>query len=165
LKGDEQKILLAIVNASVWETYSTPEIALNILKNSGYFNLIENDELKSEILGYDVIVKNYTNYSVFISEVLHSVDTSTLSLYNVKDGLAIMENMYSASLRNRQLFVADSDIPADIAFKTYDKKEFLAFTTKLEQVTLLLSDMNIQYRFILDQEIKLLKLIEKEYRE
>ena len=165
LKGNEQKFFLAIANATVWQIYATPEIALNTLKNSGYFNLLENDELKSEILGYDGIVKSFTNYSNFLSNVQHSVDTSTLSLYSLNNGLGVMNNMYLASIKNGQLFISDRDIPSGIEFKTYNKNDFIAFIKKMEQITLLLGDMNVQYHFILDQEIKLLKLIEKEYPE
>ena len=165
LKGNEKTIFKIIINASTWDLYSTPEIALNILKNSGYFNLIENTELKTDILEYDGILKNYSNYSNFISVVQHTVDTSALSFFKLNDAVNILTKMYQASLKDGQFFIGDKDIPDDIIFKTYDKSVFLAFASKLQQITYLLNDMNTQYHLILDQEVKLLKSINKDYSE
>ena len=165
LKGNEKIIFKIITNATAWRLYSTPEIALNILKNSGYFNLIENTELKTEILEYDGILKNYSNYSNFISVVQHTVDTSTLSFFKLNDIVNSIGKQYQASLKDGQFFIADKDIPDDIIFKTYDKTVFLAFASRLEQITQLLNDMNAQYHLIQDQELKLLKSINKEYPE
>ena len=163
IKGNEKRVFKIITNATAWKLYTTPEIALNILKNSGAFNLIENTGLKTEILEYDAILRNYTNYSNFISSAQHTVDTSTLSFFRLKDVINIFPKMYQASLKDGQIFITDRDIPDDIIFKTYDKNVFSAFTSRLEQITHLLNDMNVQYLFIRDQEMKLLKSIEKEY--
>jgi hypothetical protein len=165
LKGNEKTILKIITNATAWYTYSTPEVGLNILKNSGYFNLIENTELKTEILEYDGILKSYSNHSSFISSVEHTVDTSTLSFFKLNDLVNIIRKQYQAFQKDGQWFIAGKDIPDDIIFKTYDKTVFLAFAARLEQITYLLNDMNVQYRTILDQEVKLLKSINKEYSE
>ena len=98
LRGNEKTVFKVITNACAWQVYSTPEIAMNILKNSGYYNLIENTELKKEILGYDVIIQNYSNYSNFISSVQHTVDTSTLSFFKLNDVIYGLGKEYQASL-------------------------------------------------------------------
>ncbi len=165
LKGNEKTIFTIITNATAWQLYSTPEIAMNILKNSGYYNLIENSELKKEILGYDVIIKNYSNYSNFLSSVQHTVDTSSLSFFKYNDVIHILGRQYQASLKDGQFFITDKDIPDDIILKTYDKAVFLAFVLRLEQVTLLLNDIKSHYNLIKLQEVKILKLINKEYPE
>ena len=163
IKGNEKIFFKTITNATAWNLYATPEIALNIFKNSGLFNLIENTELKTEILKYDAILKSYTNYSNFISTVQHTVDTSTLAFFQLKNIIDIFPKMYRASLKDGQIFITDRDVPDVETFKTYDKIVFLAFAKKLEQITQLLNDMNVQYLFIRDQEVKLLKSIDKEY--
>ena len=165
LKGNEKAIFKVITNASAWELYSTPEVAMNILKNSGYFNLIENTEFKKEILRYDVLIKNYLNYSNFITSVLHTVDTSTLSFFKFNDVINNLGKAYQTFLKDGHYFITDKDISDDVLFRTYDKTVFLAFVSKLEQVTLLLNDITTHYHFIKDQEVKLLKLINKEYPE
>ena len=165
LRGNEKTVFKVITNACAWQVYSTPEIAMNILKNSGYYNLIENTELKKEILGYDVIIQNYSNYSNFISSVQHTVDTSTLSFFKLNDVIYGLGKEYQASLKDGQFFIADKDIPSDLIFKTYDKTVFLAFAARLEQITLLLNDITSHYHFIQDQEVKLLKSINKDYHE
>jgi Na+-transporting methylmalonyl-CoA/oxaloacetate decarboxylase gamma subunit len=165
LRGNEKTVFKVITNACAWQVYSTPEIAMNILKNSGYYNLIENTELKKEILGYDVIIQNYSNYSNFISSVQHTVDTSTLSFFKLNDVIYGLGKEYQASLKDGQFFIADKDIPSDLIFKTYDKTVFLAFAARLEQITLLLNDITSHYHFIQDQEVKLLKSINKDYPE
>lgn len=165
LKGNEKKIFKIIINATAWQLYSTPEIAMNILKNSGYLNLIENTELKKEILGYDDIIKNYSNYSNFISSVQHTVDTSTLSFFKLNDVINSLGKQYQASLKDGQFFISNKDISDNVIFRTYDKTVFLAFASRLEQVTLLLNDINSHYHIIKNQEVKLLKLINKEFPE
>lgn len=165
LKGNEKNIFKVITNATAWQLYSTPEIAMNILKNSGYFNLIENTELKKEILAYDVIIKNYSNYSNFISSVQHTVDTSTLSFFKLNDVIKSIDKQYQASLKDGQFFISDKDISDSVLFRTYDKTIFLTFASRLEQVTQLLNDINSHYHFIKDQEVKLLNSINKEYPE
>src|ERR1700759_4409184 len=46
LKGNERKIMMVIFNATDWNTYAPPEIALNVLKDAGAFNLIQKEKVK-----------------------------------------------------------------------------------------------------------------------
>ncbi len=85
LKGNERKIGMGIQNATLWSLYQPPEISLYLLKNSGSFNLIENEKVKAEILDYNGVFNNYIKYSEFIASVQHSVDTAAAALITRHD--------------------------------------------------------------------------------
>ena len=63
LKGNDRKITRAIINATNWQVYTPPEVALDILKHSGTFNLIENEKVKTVILTFNADINEYIKYS------------------------------------------------------------------------------------------------------
>jgi hypothetical protein len=162
LKGNERKISKAIFNATFWNVYVPPEIALDLLKSSG--NLINNKKTKTEILKYNTVLNDYIKYSEFIIGAEHYVDTSmtllidrkVLRKFGVELGLNIRTRGYDAFLNN-------SDIPDTVIFKTYNKSAFLNFTQKLDQMDFLLSDMLISYKIILEEDTTLLRVLKGEY--
>ena len=88
-----------------------------------------------------------------------------ISFFKFNDAINTLGKQYQASLKDGQFFITDKDISDNVIFRTYDKTIFLAFASRLEQVTILLNDIVSHYHFIKDQEVKLLKSINKEYPE
>ena len=123
LKENERKISKAIFNATIWNVYVPPEIALDLLKNSG--NLINHEKAKMEILKYNSLINNYVKYSEFLVAAEHSVDTSmtllidrkVLRKFNADVNLNIQKNFYAP-------FLDDSEIPDTVMLKTYGKAAF-----------------------------------------
>lgn len=163
LKGNERKISMGIQNATFWNLYQPPEISLYLLKNSGSFNLIENEKVKTAILDYNALVNNYIKYSEFIASVQHSVDTAAAGLLTRNDVRIFLIKALEHTRKGEIGFIGIDDTPAEIKFKTYSKDDFLKFESRLDQITSKLNDMNYQYQSILAKDAKLLKLIKEEY--
>jgi hypothetical protein len=163
IDGNEQKITMAIFNATEWETYAPPEVALNSLKNSGTFNLIEKDNVKSEILNFNTGINEYIKYSEFVTGVEHCVDTASMSIVGRKLQRKVIEKIYINTAVTGLGFVTLKDIPVNARFKTYNKQVFINYYKKIEQVDNLLNDMFGQYKRIYVAEIKLLKILKDEY--
>ena len=163
LKGNERKFSLGIQNATYWNLYQPPEISMYLIKNSGSFNLIENEKVKAAILDYNGIINNYIKYSEFIASVQHSVDTAAAALITRNDVKTFLDKALAHIRMGEIGFIDIDDAPSMVKFKTYNKDKFVKFIAKLDQVTSKLSDMNFQYQFILEREIKLLKVIKEEY--
>ena len=158
LKGNERRISKALFNATYWEIYTAPEIALTILQNPATFNLIKNELVKKEILDYNVSINNYIRYGEFVAGLQHSIDTSFVSLMNRQASRKFLDGL---SLHN--YFLNDSEIPNSIIFKTYDKTAFRNFVNRLDQIDFKIHDILGFYRDILTQDIKLLKLFKEQY--
>ncbi|HTK18996.1 MAG TPA: hypothetical protein VL442_05775 [Mucilaginibacter sp.] len=163
IKGNEQKLTMALFNATSWATYTPPEIALNNLKSSGAFDLITKDKVKAEILNFNSIVNVYTRYSEFLAEVEHKVDTANTSLITRKVQREAVEKLYLSNGKNDFGFVDYKSIPANIIFKTYNKAVFMAYLKHIDEVDNLLNDMLGQYKAIFAEEVKLLTIIQEEY--
>ena len=163
LKGNERKISMGLQNATFWSLYQPPEISLYLLKNLGSFSLIENEKVKAEILDYNGLLNNYIKYSEFIASVQHSVDTAAAALITRNDVKTFLDKALAHIRLGEIGFIDIDDAPSMVKFKTYNKDKFVKFIAKLDQVTSKLSDMNFQYQFILEREIKLLKVIKEEY--
>lgn len=163
LKGNERKFSLGIFNASYWNLYQPPEISMYLLKNSGSFNLIENEKVKAAILDYNGMINNYTKYSDFIATVQHSVDTSSTALISRNDLRNFINKVFEHTAKGETGFINITDIPAGILLKSYNKNLFINFNAKLDQITLLLNDMNFSYKSILEKETILLNVIKEEY--
>ena len=163
LKGNEQKITRAMINATNWNIYTPPEIALNILKNSGNFNFIKNKAVKDEILNYNTIINEYIKYSEFVTNVQHDVDTASQSFLSRRDTRKLIAKLYVSAGSHSFGFVTDSDIPQGVVFINYNKGKFLAYMTKLNQVDYLLNDLLGLYNRVLNEEKKLLDLLKTEY--
>jgi hypothetical protein len=163
LKGNERKITMGIFNATDWNTYATPEIALNVLKNSGTFDLIGKADVKAEILNYNTRINEYIKYGAFITEVEHMVDTGTAAFISRKVQHDIVAKLYINNAQNRNGFVSYADLPGGITFKTYDKTIFLNYLNRIDEVDNLLNDMLGQYNRIYNEEVKLLKVLKNEY--
>src|SRR5712671_2012112 len=56
IQKNEKKIALALVNATNWNFYSPPQVSLEILKSSGTFNLIEDENIKAEIVNFNALI-------------------------------------------------------------------------------------------------------------
>jgi hypothetical protein len=163
INGNEQKITMAIFNATEWETYAPPEVALNNLKSSGTFNLIEKDKVKSEILNFNTGINQYIKYSEFVTGVEHCVDTASMSIVGRKLQRKVIEKIYTNTAEKKFGFVSLKDIPDDARFKTYNKQVFANYFKKIEQADNLLNDMLGQYKRIYAAEVKLLKILKEEY--
>ncbi len=163
IKGNEQKITMALFNATDWDTYSPPEIALNVLRDASSFNLIEKENVKTEILNLGTRMNEYIKYSVFLIEVEHQVDTGITSFIPRQVQRSVVAKLYINNAKNTNGFVALDDVPADITFKTYNKAVFENYLTKIDEVDNLLNDMLGQYRRVFNQEMTLLKVLEEEY--
>ena len=162
-KGNEQKITMGLFNATDWYTYAPPEVALNNLKSSGTFNLIEKDKVKSEILTFNTRIDEYIKYSEFVTGVEHCVDTASMSIMDRKVQREVIERLYISNAENRFGFVTLKDIPHEVKFKTYNKQVFINYFKKVEQVDNLLNDMLGQYKRVYAEEVKLLKVLKEEY--
>ncbi len=163
LKGNERKIIMGIFNATDWNTYAPPEIALNVLKDAGSFNLIEKERVKAEILTLGTHINEYIKYSAFLTEVEHEVDTASTSFIPRQVQRNVVAKLYINNAKNSNGFVEYDDIPADIKFKTYNKAVFVNYLNRVDEVDNLLNDMLGQYKRVLDQETKLLKVLKEEY--
>jgi len=153
LKGNEIKITKALINATNWNLYSAPEVALNILKNSGTFNLIRNEKVKTEIIEYNSIINQYISYSQYMIAVEHSIDTATTTIIK-RDALRkLIERVYV--ITNAEFgSIQDSDIPQTDLLKTYDKNVFTTYLKKLDVMDYLLHDLFYLYEKIEKEEKK-----------
>jgi len=163
LKGNERKITMAVFNATDWNTYAPPEVALNVLKDAGAFNLIEKEKVKAEILNFNTNINEYIKYSAFITEVEHKVDTASTSFTPRQVQRDVVAKLYINNAKNTNGFVEFDDIPADIKFKTYNKAVFVSYLKRVDEVDNLLNDMLGQYKRIFNEETKLLNVLKKEY--
>ena len=158
LKGNEKRISKALFNATYWEVYTPPEIALTILQNPISFSLIKNEIVKKEILNYNISLNDYNKYSEFLSGLQHSIDTSFSSLINREACRKFLDNLTA-----RNFFITDSDIPDSIVFKTSDKSAFVRYINKLDQMDFKIHDVHFFCQQILNEDIKLLELFKDQY--
>ena len=158
LKGNEKRISKALFNATYWEVYTPPAIALTILQNPSSFNLIKNETVKREILNYNISVNDYNKYSEFLQGLQHSIDTSFASLVNREANRKLLDKLSA-----RLFFLSDSDIPDSIVFKTYDKSLFTKFVNRLDQMDFKIHDVHSFCQNILNEDIKLLELFKEQY--
>ncbi|HTD97896.1 MAG TPA: hypothetical protein VK668_01350 [Mucilaginibacter sp.] len=163
LAGNERRITRAIINASNWNTYAPPEMALNIVKDAGAFDLVEKDEVKTHLLSFSTKINEYIKYSAFLTEVEHHVDTASTSFLSRKDQRILVAKLYLNNAKNSNGFVTMDDIPAEVKFKTYNKAVFLGYMRKLDQVDNLLNDALGEYERIFSEETKLLSVLKHEY--
>ncbi|MBS1919752.1 MAG: hypothetical protein JST17_05840 [Bacteroidetes bacterium] len=158
LKGNERKICKSLFNSTYWELYTPPAIAQSTLKDPFTFNLIKNEQVKTEMLNYNANLNNFIMYSEFLSGLRHSIDTSFVSLVNRQDIRKLLDRL---AINN--YFLNDSDIPNSVQFKTYDKAMFKNFLTKLDQIDFKTKDLLSFYRDILNGDIQLLRLFRDQY--
>lgn len=163
LHGNERRITMAIINASNWNTYAPPEMALNVVKDAGAFDLVEKEKVKTQLLSFSTKINEYIKYSAFLTEVEHHVDTASTPILSRKDQRVLVAKLYVNNAKNSNGFVTIDDIPADIKFKTYNKVVFLAYMVKLDQVDNLLNDALGEYKRLFNEETKLLDILNEEY--
>src|ERR1700758_1007908 len=154
---------MGIFNATDWNTYAPPEIALNALKDGGAFNLIAKEKVKAEILTLNTHISEYIKYSAFLTEVEHKVDTASTSFIPRHVQRNVVAKLYINNAKNSNGFVALEDIPADVKFKTYNKAVFVNYLNRIDEVDNLLNDMLGQYKRVFDEETKLLNVLKEEY--
>jgi hypothetical protein len=163
LKGNERKITMALFNATDWNTYAPPEIALNVIKDAGAFNLIEKEKVKAEILTFNTSINEYIKYSGFVTEVEHKVDTASTSFIPRQIQRSVVAKLYINNAKNSNGFVEIGDIPAGIKFKTYNKAVFVSYLKRIDEVDNLLNDMLGQYKRVFAEETRLLNILKQEY--
>jgi hypothetical protein len=163
LKGNERIITMGVFNATDWNTYAPPEIALNALKDAGAFNLIGKEKVKAEILNLNTNINEYIKYSAFLTEVEHQVDTASVTFIPRKVQRTIVAKLYINNAKNSNGFVAIDDIPKDVTFKTYNKAAFTGYLKRVDAVDNLLNDMLGQYKRVFDEEVRLLRVLKEEY--
>jgi len=163
LKGNERKIAMAIFNATDWNTYAPPEIALNVIKDAGAFNLIEKEKVKAEILIFNTYINEYIKYSGFLTEVEHKADTASTSFIPRQVQRNVVAKLYINNAKNSNGFVVLNDIPSDVKFKIYNKAVFVNYLKRIDEVDNLLNDMLGQYKRVLTEETRLLNILKEEY--
>jgi len=163
IEGNDKKIAKALINATNWNFYSPPQVSLDIIKNSGTFNLIESKKIKSEIINYNGLVNAYTNYSQFMLAAEHAVDTATAGIIS-KAALRIIIARVYVKTNAQYGSIADSDMPTNTVLKTYNKTVYKNYLSKLDQMDYLLNDMLGFYKKILQEETVLLEMLSVEYK-
>ena len=161
LKGNERRITLAIMNATTWNTYAPPEMALNLVKDAGAFDVAGKEKAKDRLLSFSARTTGFIKYSEFLTAVEHQLDTAGESFLPRKNERVLLVRLYGASDNNNFLTIAD--IPADVKFKTYNKAVFLAYMRKLDQIDFLLNDMLGDYKGLLGEETMLLTVLKEQY--
>jgi hypothetical protein len=140
IKGNEQKIAKALVNATNWNFYSPPQVSLDVLKNSGNFNLIRSEKIKEEIINFNSLISTYVTYSQFILATEHAVDSATAGIIPRRYLRIIIAKVYEKT--NAQYgSITNSDMPLITNLKTYDKARFLSYINKIDQMDYLLNDL------------------------
>ena len=162
IKGNEKKIAKALINSTNWNFYSPPQVALEILKTSGTFNLIKNETVRTEIINFNALVNTYVNYSQFMLIAEHSVDTATAGIL-IRGPLRILIAQAYIKTNAEYGSIADSDIPDGPLLKTYDRNLYLNFIRKLDVMDYLLNDLLGLYKKILREEVSLIEVLNKEY--
>ena len=158
LKGNERIICKALFNATFWNIYTPPAIALTLLKNPATFNLIENEVVKKEILNYNVTIDHFTKYSEFITNLQHYIDTSFVSLTSRFTSRILLDK-----LNKRGDFLKIDDIPTTTLFKKNDITLFKDYINRLDQIDFKIHDIGGYYKDILKEDIILLQLFNEHY--
>jgi hypothetical protein len=162
IRGNEQKIAKALVNATNWNFYSPPQVSLDVLKNSGNFNLIRNKKIKEEIINFNSLISTYITYSQFVLSTEHAVDSATAGVIPRSALRVIIAKVYEKT--NAQYgSITDSDMPLITSLKTYNKERFINYINKIDQMDYLLNDLLGLYKKVLIEETTLLDLLNKEY--
>ncbi|MEO7982471.1 MAG: hypothetical protein ABI688_00185 [Bacteroidota bacterium] len=162
LEGNERKITKVLINATNWNLYSPPEVALDMLKNSGSLNLIKNKKVKEEIIKYNGIINKYITYSEYMLALEHSIDTATTNVFTRPACRVLIERAYFRT--NADIgALTDSDIPEIKLFKTYNKAAFIDYIKKFDAMDYLLRDLLGLYNMILKEEITLINVLKEEY--
>jgi hypothetical protein len=115
IRGNKRKIIMALFNATLWQTYTPPEVALNDLKSSGTFNLIEKQKAKNEILIFNTKINEYIKYSEFLLGVEHCIDTASMSIIDRKVQRRVIQQLYFNNAQNKSGLVGLKDIPDDVS--------------------------------------------------
>jgi len=162
VRGNEQKIAKAMINATNWNFYSPPQVSFDVIKSSGNFNLIRKVKIKEEIINLNSLINTYITYSQFILMTEHSIDTATAGIIPRKDLQVLIARVYAKT--NAQFgSITDSDMPEITSLKTYDASRFLNYLNKIDQMDYLLNDLLGLYKKVLVQETLLLAALNKEY--
>ncbi len=160
--GNEKKIAEAFTNATNWNFYYPPQVALEMLKNSGTFNLIKNEKIKAQIINFNELVNIYLNYSQFTLAAEHAIDTATAGIIS-RDAMRLLIARVYEKTNAEYGSITESDIPELTKLKSYDKKVYLNYIQKLDAVDYLLHDLLGLYHKILKEEISLLDVLNNEY--
>ena len=158
LKGNERKICRALFNATYWESYTPPSIALTILKNPATFSLIENEKVKKEILNYNVSIDGYIKYGAFLTTLQHYIDTSFASIVSRTTCRELL-----SKLVKRDNFLDNMDMPDLIIFKTYNIIVFQNYLNRIDYMDFKIHDINSYFNDLLHHDIELLKLFDENY--
>ena len=162
IKGNEKKLAASLTNATIWFGYNPPDVAVSEIRNTGNFNLIENENAKAGILNYISQLNFYNKYSEPLNNARHAMDTTSVSIFKSADYQKFTKAMYEA-FKKGHTFISDSDLGNTIVFKTYNTAEYKRLSNKLEQENVLENDMLGQYANLYKIDTALIFLLQKEY--
>ncbi|MEO6404584.1 MAG: hypothetical protein ABIO32_03785 [Ferruginibacter sp.] len=162
IKGNEKKIARAMMNATNWNLYVPPQVSFDILKSSGNFKFISNENVKHGIIKMNSLLNNYIIYSQFVVATEHLVDTTTAGIIPRRPLQYLIAKAYEKTNASYGSITGE-DVPEITMFKTYDKARFDNFLQKIDQVDYLLHDLFGLYKSILKEETILVDLLNKEY--
>jgi hypothetical protein len=158
IKGNEDLILQALNNSTVWQYYSAPAVALSLTESAESMNLIESKELKKQLLEYQRNEKHFQEYLKFIVSTFQQTDTAMLSITNIKT----FRNMISKTTSS-ELFISEKNMPKDIVFTTYDKNIFNHHLRNIDHACMKINDLKTSYSLLLTNEKDILNTIKKQY--
>ena len=162
IKGNEQKIAQALMNATNWNLYVPPQVSFDVIKSSGNFKFISNEKVKHAIIKINALLNNYIVYSQFVVATEHVVDTTTAGIIPRRPLQKLVAKAYERTNASYGS-ITDKDVPEISMFKTYDKAMFNNFLERIDQVDYLLHDLLGLYKTILKEETILLDFLKKEY--
>ncbi|HEY5124918.1 MAG TPA: hypothetical protein VIK14_14395 [Ignavibacteria bacterium] len=163
IKGNERKIAVSLFNATVWNIYSPPDMAITELKTSDNFNLIKNEKVKIAILEYGGGINRFKDHSGIMTNARHAVDTGVAAFFRMKDINQMLNTAYVKLEKGSNERLDENDIPVNLTFKTYDRNSFISLSNRFGQINYLENDMLGQYRRLYKADVKLLKILEEEY--
>lgn len=163
IKGNEIKTAVSLFNATVWNVYSPPDMAITEIKTSDNFNLIKKEKVKIAILEYGGEINRYKEHSGIMTNVRHSVDTGVAAFFKMKDILQMLNTAYVKLEKGPNARLDENDIPANLEFKTYDRNSFISLANRFGQINYLENDLLGQYRRLFKADLKFLKILEEEY--
>jgi len=158
---ENEKILIAMIeNGTVYDDFTSSEIALSEFKYGGVPDLVGKPNVKEAIFNYASQFSFYNAYTSGMHQAEWAVDTSVASFFSIHDNQRLMTISFSI---NTYRSFTPQDIPADIHFETYDPNDFKRLAIKIKQLSVIENEKSGVAKRVYDQAIILLALLNKEY--